>query len=155
MPSTAEVTIRLACEDDTERILELVEAYCKADGHVFHDHVARPPVEELIASDRWGRLWVAEGHGVVVAYLVLTWGFGIEAGGMEAVVDELYVETKGMGIGTMLMDRANTDCATRGVRRIFLETELANTGARRLYARLGYTADDSIWMEKWLVDPET
>ena len=38
----------------------------------------------------------------------------------------------------------------RGVKRIFLETELANDGARRLYGRHGYQVDTSIWMSKEL-----
>lgn len=145
------VRIRPSAPEDVEAILELVRAYCLADGHHFDVDVARPPVEELIQSDRFGVLWVAEREGAVVGYLVITWGYGIEAGGLEAVADELYVEPKGEGIGTLLMEHAADDCARRGVRRIFLETELANESARRLYRRLGYEADDSIWMEKWLV----
>jgi GNAT superfamily N-acetyltransferase len=38
------------------------------------------------------------------------------------------------------------DCRRRGARRIFLETERPNESARRLYARHGFTPDDSIWM---------
>jgi ribosomal protein S18 acetylase RimI-like enzyme len=38
------------------------------------------------------------------------------------------------------------DCRRRGARRIFLETERPNESARRLYARHGFTVDDSIWM---------
>ncbi|MGB0800787.1 MAG: GNAT family N-acetyltransferase, partial [Ilumatobacteraceae bacterium] len=37
-------------------------------------------------------------------------------------------------------------CLERGMRRIFLETEAPNDAARRLYARHGFTAEDSIWM---------
>ncbi len=154
------IAIRLAEPGDIDRILELVAQYCEADDHPFHEHLARPPVVELTASDRWGRIWLAvqdpdREDGTVVGYLALTWGYGIEAGGMEAVIDELYVEPKGEGVGSALMERATEDCRQRGVRRIFLETELANNGARRLYGRLGYRADDSIWMEKWLVGPES
>ena len=42
------------------------------------------------------------------------------------------------------------DCRRRGVKRIFLETELANERARRLYERHGYHADTSVWMSKEL-----
>jgi ribosomal protein S18 acetylase RimI-like enzyme len=42
------------------------------------------------------------------------------------------------------------DCRARGVLRIFLETERPNARARSLYARHGYTKDDSIWMSKEL-----
>jgi ribosomal protein S18 acetylase RimI-like enzyme len=149
MPDT--FRIRRSVPEDVEAVLDLVEAYCLADGHHFDEDVARPPVEELTRFDRFGVLWVAERETAVVGYLVITWGYGIEAGGLEAVADELYVEPKGEGIGTRLMEHAAADCASRGVRRIFLETELANESARRLYRRLGYEADDSIWMEKWLV----
>ena len=36
------------------------------------------------------------------------------------------------------------------MRRIFLETEAPNDDARRLYERLGFEAEDSIWMAKRL-----
>ena len=42
------------------------------------------------------------------------------------------------------------ECRARGVKRIFLETELANEPARRMYARHGYHADASVWMSKEL-----
>jgi ribosomal protein S18 acetylase RimI-like enzyme len=42
------------------------------------------------------------------------------------------------------------DLRARGVKRIVLETERPNDAARRLYTRLGFTAEDSIWMSKVL-----
>ncbi len=42
------------------------------------------------------------------------------------------------------------DCRLRCAERSFLETELPNEIARRLYERHGYIEDSSIWMSKEL-----
>ena len=83
-------------------------------------------------------------------YGVVTWGWSIEAGGLDVVLDELYTRTRGAGIGSRLIEAIEEECRTRDVRRIFLETERRNDGARRLYRRHGYVDDDSIWMSKEL-----
>ena len=83
-------------------------------------------------------------------YGVVTWGWSIEIGGLDVVLDELYVRSRRRGVGTALIRQLEAECRARGVKRIFLETELPNDAARRLYEREGYVADSSIWMSKEL-----
>lgn len=114
-------------------------------------------VAPLLEDDRFGVVFVAEGDDVgggrptaLVGYLVLTWGYSLESGGREALIDEVYAEPRGLGVGSALVNAAVAECEQRGVRRLFLETEVVNDGARRLYRRHGFDADDSIWMSRWL-----
>jgi [ribosomal protein S18]-alanine N-acetyltransferase len=44
------------------------------------------------------------------------------------------------GVGRALMDAVDGELARRGVAQIFLEVDVANTGARLFYERLGYRA---------------
>lgn len=143
-------TVRRAEPADLDLLVELAAEYCAADGHVFDEPTVRAGFAPLLDDDRWGVVWVACRDDVVDAYGVVTWGWSIEIGGLDVVLDELYVRTRGLGTGTQLIRRLEADCRERGVKRIFLETEVANESARRLYAREGYEADDSIWMSKEL-----
>ncbi len=144
------IEIRRAQPHDIDSVLVLVEEYCAADGHRFDATVARAGVEPLLAGDAHGVIWLAELDRVVEGYAAVTWGWSIEVGGLDVVLDELYVRRRDRGIGSRLLDHLERDCIERGVERIFLETEQPNERARRLYARHGYSADTSIWMAKEL-----
>lgn len=148
------ITTRRAVPDDLADVLELVAEYCEADGHVFDPEIATAGVVPLLADDRYGVIWLAlddgKAAGCAEGYAVVTWGWSVEIGGLDVVLDELYVRRRGAGTGSRLLEVLERDCRERGVKRIFLETERPNDDARRLYARHGYIADTSIWMSKEL-----
>jgi GNAT superfamily N-acetyltransferase len=150
------VEVRRGEHGDIADVLALAAEYCEADGHVRSEAVARAGLEPLLAGDAHGVVWVAE-YGpddgrdrTLDGYAVVTWGWSIEVGGLDVVLDEIYVRSRGRGSGTQLLQVLEADCRARGVKRIFLETEHPNDSARRLYERHGYEADTSIWMSKEL-----
>jgi len=144
--------IRRAVPGDLDELVALAAAYCAADGHDFDELTVRDGFGPLLTGDEHGAVWVASGEerGRLAGYVVVTWNWSIEIGGREAVLDEVYVRERGHGTGSALVRAAEADCRAHGMRRIFLETERPNEAARKLYTRLGYTADDSIWMSKLL-----
>lgn len=144
------VEVRRAESSDVDAVLGLVREYCAADDHDFDETVARAGVEPLLADDDVGVIWVALVDGAIDGYVAVTWGWSIEIGGLDVVLDEIYVRTRGNRVGSTLIETLEADCRTRDVKRIFLETERPNGAARRLYERHGYRADSSIWMSKEL-----
>lgn len=149
-------TIRRATPEDLRELLELIAEYCAADGHEFDLGLATAGVEPLLASDAHGVVLVAvDALERTAGYAVLGWGWSIECGGREAVLDELYVRSRGRGIGSALLQAAEGACRDHGVLRIFLETELPNEAARRLYLRNGFTIETSVWMSKVLSRPSS
>jgi GNAT superfamily N-acetyltransferase len=144
------ISIRRATSRDLDVLLLLGSEYAAADGHRFDVAVARRGFEPLLASDDLGVILVAEMADELIGYAVVTWGWSIEIGGLDVVLDEIYARRRGRGVGSRLLDGIETACRARDARRIFLETERPNDAARRLYARHGWTEDDSIWMSKEL-----
>lgn len=102
----------------------------------------------LLESDRHGALWTIHVDDDLRAegYACVTWGYSIEAGGPEALFDELFVRRRGLGIGTRAMHLVLDEVRTSGYARIYLETETHNRDGRRLYERLGFVTEDSVWM---------
>lgn len=137
------VEIRRAVSADLDTLVGLHRAFCDVDGHPFDERRARNGFAPLLDDDTHGVVWIVDEPG---SYAVLTWGWSIEAGGREAVLDEVFVSQRGDGIGSLLVTHLLSDGRTRGLARIFLETESANDLARALYRRHGFQADDSIWM---------
>jgi GNAT superfamily N-acetyltransferase len=135
------VTVRRAVPADLDTLVALHERFCTIDGHPFDADRARRGFAPLLEDDRHGVVWLTDS-----AYAVVTWGWSIEAGGAEAVLDEVFVDERGHGVGTTLIRHLLADCRDRGVARVFLETESHNGRVRELYGREGFVADDSIWM---------
>ena len=144
------ITIRRAELADLEDLVTLTGEYCIADGHPVDADLARRGFAPLLESDECGTVFIAHDDDSALGYAVVCWSWSIEIGGFEVVLDEIYTRPKGTGLGSRLITVLEDDCRARGVLRIFLETERPNARARSLYARHGYTKDDSIWMSKEL-----
>ena len=144
------ITIRRARPSDLDDLVTLSGEYCIADGHPVDADLARRGFAPLLESDERGTVFIAHDDDSALGYAVVCWSWSIEIGGFEVVLDEIYTRPKGTGLGSRLITVLEDDCRARGVLRIFLETERPNARARSLYARHGYTKDDSIWMSKEL-----
>jgi GNAT superfamily N-acetyltransferase len=148
-------TIRRADEDDLEALLGLCARYCEADFHAFDATVAERGFRPLLTTDEHGVVWVAVHNGALLGYAVVTWSWSIESGGRDGLLDEIYVDRPGEGLGTALVNHLLHDCRERRLPRVFLETERRNDEARRLYERLGFATEDSVWMVADLEGPAT
>lgn len=153
-PSGPVVSIRRAAAGDLPSLLLLIEEYCRADQHDFDVDATRRALGPLLVDDRFGVIWtIHTDDAEAVGYACVTWGYSIEAGGPEALFDELFVRHAGRGIGTRAMQLVIDDVRSRGFARIYLETERHNENGRRLYERLGFTTEDSVWMSlDWRTD---
>lgn len=135
--------IRRAGRRDVTTLIGLHREFCRVDGHPFSETRARAAFGPLLDDDRHGVVWIIDRPQ---AYAVLTWGWSIEAGGAEAVLDEIFATERGVGAGAALVGHVLRDAERRGVARVFLETELANDRVRAFYERHGFSTDDSVWM---------
>jgi GNAT superfamily N-acetyltransferase len=75
---------------------------------------------------------------------VLTFGYSLEHGGRDGLIDELYVcaQERSLGIGTALIEAASACCRGLGIWRVHLEVDHTNPRAERLYLELGFRAND-------------
>ncbi|MEQ8437326.1 MAG: GNAT family N-acetyltransferase [Ilumatobacter fluminis] len=142
--------IRRSSADDLDTLVGLGREYCAADGHVFDEATVRSGFAGVVADDTYGAVLVAEVEATVVGYAVMSWGWSIEIGGLDVVLDEIYVRPKGRGVGGRLLAAVEALCRDVGAKRVFLETEPGNERARRWYAANGFETQPSIWMSKEL-----
>jgi ribosomal protein S18 acetylase RimI-like enzyme len=133
---------------DLDLLVELSRRYCELDRHVFDEDRARAGFGPLLESDRHGVVWLIGPEADAAGYAVVTWGWSVEGGGPEALLDEIYVADRGRGLGSSAVSAVLDDCRHRGMLRVFLETEAHNEDARRFYDRLGFVTEASVWMSK-------
>tara|TARA_Y100000768_G_scaffold349011_1_gene298291 strand:+ start:793 stop:1227 length:435 start_codon:yes stop_codon:yes gene_type:complete len=141
--------IRRATPPDLVHIIPLCIEYCAANNRELNDTTIRSGLAGLLDNDANGFILIAcDEHDPPIGYAAVSTGWSLEVGGADYILDEIFVQQRGEGIGRQLIAAAEDRCAELGVRRIFLETERPNHRARSLYARLGFVEDDSVWMSK-------
>ena len=116
-----------------------------SDSHI------RAALKPLLSARTIGDVWIVEGEEVL-GYLVITWGWGIESGGREALIDEIYIAPshRNQGLASALVQVSLEKARALDTKAVFLETESANPQSRVLYERLGFKAESSVWMRALL-----
>lgn len=138
--------VRRAVPGDLLALLRLADEFCEIDAHPYDEQRVRRGLEPILENDALGQVWVAVQEMDLAGYAVLTWGWGLETGGREGLLDEFYVAKRGDGIGGTLLTRVLAEAGTAGCLTVFLETEKPNEAARRFYRRHGFTRQESVWM---------
>lgn len=141
------VTIRQANALDENAILALLRIYCEEAKTPLPDDHLLAGLRPLLKENQHGVVLVAETEKII-GYSILTWGWGIESGGQEALVDEMLIHPseRGKGIGEQLLQASLQRAKQQGVKVVFLETEKDNPRSRELYSRVGFEEESSIWM---------
>jgi GNAT superfamily N-acetyltransferase len=142
------MVIRPATPGDLGAVTALVAEFCEVDAHEFDAERVQRALRPLLADDTHGVVWLLEDDGAATGYAVVTWGYAIESGGRDALLDEIYVRDRSRGLGGDLLETILADCRRRGLTQIFLETEQPNERVRGFYARHGFAVDPSVWMSR-------
>ena len=136
-------TLTRADGKDLPLLMTLIAEFCDIDQHPFESARIEQALVPLLKNDQYGEVWLIQ---PAMGYVLLTWGYSLESGGREALIDEIYLRHRGEGLGSAVLKHLLTQLANRDIRCVFLETERHNAQARRFYQRLGFIEDDSIWM---------
>ncbi|HYZ86348.1 MAG TPA: GNAT family N-acetyltransferase [Bryobacteraceae bacterium] len=148
-----EPLLRRADPADVEQLIGLVQRFHAEDGHAFDEAVVNRALRRLLDQPQRGELWVLEDEtNAIVGYFVLGYGYSIEFHGVDAFLDELYLEPalRGRGWGSLLLSKAEEVAKRAGVRALHLEVTRANQHAAMIYERRGYRDHNRTLMTKWL-----
>jgi GNAT superfamily N-acetyltransferase len=117
----------------------MVRAYYAEGGLAFDECRQCAALAGLVGGDALGRGWLVRLDGLVIGYVVLTWSFSLESGGLDGYVDELFLEpgVRGRGLGARVLALAELEALRLGLLRLYLEVEHGNP-AINLYRRAGF-----------------
>lgn len=138
--------VRRADERDHHDLLQLIEQFYRVDGHEFEPARIDRGLLPLLRDDIHGQVWILGEHPI--GYAIVTWSWSLESGGRDCILDELYVASRGGGLGTHLMTEVIGHARRAGAAAMFLETEAPNRRARHFYEKLGFGNEDSIWLSR-------
>ena len=144
--------IRLANQADQTALIGLLNDFAQeALAPLTTEHLTAA-VTPLLRGTELGEIWVLEHEQNLIGYLVIGWGWGIESGGREALIDEVFVSQphRNQGLGAQLVEAALARAKELDAKTVYLETEQSNPESRKLYQNLGFEVEDSVWMRKAL-----
>jgi GNAT superfamily N-acetyltransferase len=133
--------LREAGQADVPELAGLMRAFYAESGFALDEEQAAAGFRALLADARLGRAWLIEkGVGAAAGYIVVTFVFAMEYGGVSAVVDDFYVrpEARGEGLGKAALAAARRACAYLGLRAMRVEVGSDNLVARAVYRSAGF-----------------
>lgn len=136
---------------EEKALLALARAFHEEDGHPLTAR-GEAAIGMIAQGHPLGRAWLIRAEGEIVGYTVLGLGFGIEYGGPDAFIDDLYLvpERRGRGLGKAVMARLEDEARALGLAALFLVVDPANARARALYDREGFEGTHWLLMSKRL-----
>jgi GNAT superfamily N-acetyltransferase len=143
-------TFQKAKPEDRGLVLEMMREYYAFDHLTLDERAARAALEQILADERNGRVWLIKDGETVAGYAVLALGFSLEYHGREAFIDELYLkeEFRGKGFGRRALEFLEDRCRKPGVKALHLEVERENEKARGVYLKNGFTDNERFLMTK-------
>jgi ribosomal protein S18 acetylase RimI-like enzyme len=119
----------------------------------FDADALRAPLENFLTHPELGRAWLVRHQEMTVGYVILTLSFSFEFRGMDAFIDELYIEPqwRRIGFGRQAMQHVESQARALGVNALHLEVDRGNDAAIELYRRAGYADHGRHLMTKWLI----
>ena len=145
-------TTRRAGPADVEHLVALIKEFYAIDRHSYADERVKAGLVPLLEDDRFGQVWLihAADEDEADGYAVVTWSWSLESGGRDCLLDELYLRTRGTGLGGAALAEITAAAADAGARAMFLETEAHNERVRAFYRRNGFVTEQSVWMSRSL-----
>lgn len=138
----------LAKLEHLDKLVSLVAAYHAEEGIEQTDEARRNGITPLLDGIPHGVAYLIGPARAPIGYIILTFGWSVEFGGLDAFVDEIYVRpgVRGRGIATEALLAVPNALSGGGIKAIHIEVGRANEIAQKLYARAGFKPRDNLML---------
>lgn len=137
-------SITLAKPEDLEKLDALVAAFHSESGITLSPEKRRAGLSPLLDGIPHGCAYLIGPPRAPIGYVIVTFGWSVEFGGLDGFIDELFVRpgVRGRGVAGEVLIALPRTLAAAGMKAIHLEVDTANQTATRLYARAGFKMRD-------------
>lgn len=136
--------IHLATPDDAPKLLAMIAAFHDEYGISRTDEQRAAALSPLLEGSPLGAAWLFGPTMAPTGYVIITFGWSMELGGMDAFVDELYVRPKirKRGIASEVLMAITSSLSDVGVQALHLEVDREDAPTIRLYERAHFKMRD-------------
>ena len=133
--------LREAARGDVDALVGLMREFYAESGFTLDGSQAAAAFRELLERPERGRVWLIDRGQEAAGYVVVTFVFAMEHGGLAAVLDDFYVrpEARGEGLGKGALAAVCRACEDLGLRALRVEVGADNAVARAAYRGAGFT----------------
>jgi ribosomal protein S18 acetylase RimI-like enzyme len=130
----------------------MIAAFCAFENIPFSSGKGFLIWHKAFEHPEFFRAWLLEIEHKFAGYVVLTFGFSLEYGGIDAYVDELWInpEFRGLGFATQTLEFLTLECQKLNIVALHLEVDSTNQIAKKLYAKTGFESTERELLNKWL-----
>jgi ribosomal protein S18 acetylase RimI-like enzyme len=134
--------LTLAKPEHLDKLTALCAAFHADEGIELSDEARRAGLAPLLEGLPYGVAYLIGPPRAPIGYIVVCFGWSVEFGGLDAIIDELYIRpgVRGRGIATEALIALPRALAEGGLRAIHLEVDRENEKAIKLYKRAGFAA---------------
>ena len=132
--------LTLASQAHATQIDTLVAAFHKEAGISLGDGARQQGIASLLEGSPHGVIYLIGPARAPIGYIVITFGWSLEFGGLDGFVDEIYVRpgVRRRGIASEVLQALPRALAGAGLKALHLEVDRTSEARQRLYARAGF-----------------
>lgn len=132
--------LTLGKPEHLEKLATLCAAFHAEAGIEQSDEGRSAAIAPLLEGSPYGAIYLIGPPRAAIGYIAICFGWSIEFGGLDAIVDEVYIRpgVRGRGIASEALIALPKALATAGLRAIHLEVDRENEAAVKLYKRAGF-----------------
>ena len=137
--------LHLARPADLKVLMPLVAAFHVEEGVSDLGEEARhAALAPLLDGSPHGAVYLIGPQRAPIGYIVITFGWSLEFGGMDGFIDEFYIRpgVRGRGVATEVLQSLGKALGQAGLHALHLEVAHDNEPALRLYRRNGFVTRD-------------
>lgn len=136
--------LHLATPKDLDRLATMVAAFHLEEGLPTTEAMRHAALQPLLDGSPHGAIWLIGPQIAPVGYVCVSFGWSLELGGLDGMVDELWIREKvrGRGMGTEALAALQKALQPAGVKALSLEVAHGRDNARRLYRKAGFAPRD-------------
>ena len=133
-------TLQLARPADIDKLEPLVAAYHAFEAIESTEEGRRAALAPLLDGTPHGVAYLIGPRVSPVGYIVISFGYSVDLGGIDGFVDEFFIRerVRGRGMGSEVLMSLLPALSAHGVKALHLEVARDNTRAQRLYQRAGF-----------------
>ena len=136
--------IHLASPEDAPRLIPLISAFHAEYGIERSEEQREAALMPLLQGSPLGAAWLFGPAKAPTGYTIITFGWSMELGGMDAFVDELYIRptVRKRGIASEVLLAISSSLSDVGVQALHLEVDRDDEATQRLYSRAHFKLRD-------------
>ncbi len=138
--------LTLAGPANLEKLDGLVAAFHREAGLAISDSARQAALVPLLEGIPHGVAYLIGPARAPIGYIIVTFGWSVEFGGLDGFIDEIYIRpaVRNRGLATDTLQALPVALAGAGLRALHLEVARDALAAQGLYRRCGFVDRDDV-----------